>query len=130
MNLFRYLSGLLLVIGLVGVIQALLLQQDYFQGNGRLVWWATLFFTAFSVVLFYASRKAAIHENPYYFIYVSYSAILIKLVCSITMVWWYKRAYQPEDRHYVLQFILIYVIFTVYETYFMSRLGRARPNQS
>lgn len=130
MSFFRYLSGLLLVIGLVGSLQALLLQHVYFQGNSRLVWWATLFFTAFSIVLFYTSRKAAIHENPYYFMYVSYSAILIKLACSITIVWWYTRAYQPQRNYYVLQFILVYIIFTVYETYFMSRLGRARPQKS
>lgn len=130
MNFSRFVSGLIGVVIFTVVLQSALLRHPYFQGHVRLAWWAVIFFTFFSFSLFWTSRKAAIHENPYFFIYVSYLAILLKLVCSIGMVWWYERMYQPANNHFVLQFIIIYITFTAFETYFMSRLGRSRPQKT
>lgn len=129
MNTSRFISGLSGVVVFSAIVQSLLLSHTYFHGFLALVGFAMIFFTLFSVILFWVSRRAAIHENPYFFIYVSYMAILIKLVCSIGMVWWYQRVYSPPNNHYVLLFIIIYITFTIFETYFMSRLGRFRPHK-
>ena len=49
-----------------------------------------------------------------------------KLLLSVSIVVLYYKLKSPDDGIFVVPFIIIYVIFTVFETYYMSEQARTK----
>ena len=90
---------------------------------------ALIFFVLLSIALFYISKKAAVHRNGMLFIYVMMFAIMIKFGFCLITLFVYNKVFTPNTNLYVLPFIGIYVIYTIFETYFMTKLGKLKPRQ-
>jgi hypothetical protein len=41
----------------------------------------------------------------------------------------YKKVANPESLWFLIPFFLIYLVFTIFEVYFMNILGRVKPNK-
>jgi hypothetical protein len=53
--------------------------------------------------------------------------MLVKMVFSIVLLLVYKEVKQPLDGKFILPFLTIYLIFTIFETWFMVRLADEKP---
>ncbi len=127
MNERKFYSGLLFLVGLTILGICLLHQWNEISEYHELSWVALFFFAVLSIGLYYISRKAALHENPLMFVYVMYGSILLKFIFAIGIVWYYHEQFQPTSRYFVVPTLIIYAGFTIYETFFMTKLGKTNP---
>lgn len=97
-----------------------ILIQDY-----QLFSWISLFFfVLFSIGIFAACSKAAQSENKNIFVQVFLLSIFLKLMICGFLVIAYVLITKPSSKHFIFPFLLIYFAFTVYETYFVTKLAK------
>ncbi len=117
-----YLAGVsLLAAALVG---ALLLGLPAAQEHGAFSVGMTLFFVLFCVVLFGAGTRAAASTNKYAFIQLVMAAVFGKMLVSLGVLALYRQLAQPTNALFVGIFLLLYVLYTIFEVWFMTRLAR------
>jgi hypothetical protein len=124
-NFFYITLALITILTAIGLF--VLLQIDPFKSFKGLFISALIFFIILTIALYYISKRAAVHKNGMLFIYVMLFAILIKFGFCLITLFLYNRLYAPSTNLYVLPFLGIYVIYTIFETYFMMKLGKIRP---
>ncbi|MEQ8703013.1 MAG: hypothetical protein RIC19_03790 [Phaeodactylibacter sp.] len=81
-------------------------------------------FVLLSMVMFYAGRKAAFSDNKHDFTNVSLGVTISKIFIAILFILGYNQLMQPESRFFIIPFFLMYLIYTIFETYIMMKLGR------
>lgn len=131
MSSARFYLGLAIVLLLAVVSQLLfgwfLPELKPFIGLGYV---AMVYFTTLSVLIYYLSRRLGTHENPYLLLYLTYAVILFKLASSVVIVYAFKRHYHPDTRYFVLPFIVVYILFTIFETAYMAKSGRLKSSKA
>ncbi len=102
----------------------LLNQLENLQSHSSFSWLFLAFFTVLSIGMYFAGKKAAGSKNKNDFTSVALGFTIAKLFCVVLIVFFYNKIVQPESNLFILPFLVIYVIFTIYETYFMMQLGK------
>lgn len=121
---------LAVISAMTGIGLYILVGQELFRPFKALFVIAYLFFVLLTIVLYYVSKRAAVHRNRMLFVYVMMFAILVKFGFCLIALFIYSRVYKPETNLYILPFIAIYVIYTIFETYFMMKLGKIKPQNA
>jgi hypothetical protein len=83
-----------------------------------------ILFFFLTIFAYFAGKKAALSSNNYRFIQLIILFIFIKMVLSLVLVLGYWNAFQPDTKLFVIPFILVYLIFTIFELYFLENLAR------
>lgn len=91
--------------------------------------YGVLIFVCFSIVIYFFGLRAARSTNRQAFTSVSFGFILYKMILSVAFVFLYVRFKQPTDSLFLIPFFIIYFYFTIFETYFMMKLGKMRPKR-
>lgn len=86
-------------------------------------------FTIMTILMFFAARQAAMSSNKNDFTTVALGFSGGKIFLSALLILVYIKLGKPDTRFFVLPFLGIYVVYTVFEVYFMMRLGQQRPQQ-
>lgn len=89
-------------------------------------WASILFFVVWSVIMFFISGKAAKNENKNIFTSAILGFTFAKLFLSAGIVYAYFRITEPESRLFLLPFFGVYLIYTIFETHFMMKLGKTQ----
>jgi hypothetical protein len=84
----------------------------------------SLFFSLFCLGLFYLSRTQTNRKQSGTFMGLFMISILVKFSGSILFLMAYKNKHDIIPSEVVLFFILIYVVYLVFETWFMMILGK------
>lgn len=84
-------------------------------------------FIGLSVALFYAGRAAAQSSNRLAFNNLITASVLGKIVASLVALFAYFKTQKPDDRLFVVPFLIVYVIFTAFETDFLLKLAKLKP---
>jgi len=124
---FKYLISLSL--GFVPIIIA----QSFipvFQDHQVFSWVSLLFFILFTFGVFYLAEKAAQSPSLNIFSSVILGVIFIKMIFIIFIVLVYKELANPNSPWFLIPFFIIYLVFTIFEVYFMSKLGKTKPKKS
>lgn len=87
-------------------------------------WWAIGLFWVLSVLMFVFGNISVQAINKKLFTQLTIFFTFTKLLCSISCIVIYKSKMQPADKWFVVPFLLIYLIFTIFETYFMFKLSQ------
>lgn len=95
-----------------------------FQAHQALSWISILCFTLISVAAYFLGLKTAHSPNRHDFSNVFLIITTFKLLFCSLVVWLYKVLAAPEGRLFVLPFLLIYLIFTIFESHWLVRLGK------
>jgi len=74
--------------------------------------------------MYYAGRKAAFSDNKHDFTNVSLGVTIGKIFIAILFILGYNQLMQPDSRFFIIPFFLMYLIYTIFETYIMMKLGR------
>lgn len=96
------------------------------QSFNLLGWTSILFFILWTLLMFFISRKAAQNENKNIFTNAILGFTFAKLFISAGIVYAYFKITEPESRLFLIPFFGVYLIYTIFETYFMMKLGKTQ----
>lgn len=124
MNKRIFFTQLVAISGVAMVALYFLHQQPGFQLFSKFSSLSLALFIAISIVMYLTGQPAALSTNKNLFSRVVLLFIFIKMLFAVGLVAGYHHFVQPLNRRALLPFFLIYLVFTVFETYFMAKLGR------
>jgi hypothetical protein len=117
---------LLATISLGVSILSLLFGQLFatFQQYSSVTWWSLGIFVPLSIVMFFGGKMASQSPNKYFFSNLIMHFTVLKILLGLGGLILYKKIYQPETKFFILPFCLVYVAFTIFETFFMLKLSK------
>ena len=122
-SFFNQLGGLSVRIALLLIILNFIPQ---IQADIAVSWLSWLFFIVFTIAVFFVAQKAALSANPHTFTTVIMGVVIGKMFFSVLIILLYIKLMNPETRYFLLPFFAIYFSFTIFELYFMTKLGKMK----
>lgn len=126
MKLSKYLIGLLvsifISIGVCLTVNNLAPNTSYNDMLGV----SLLLFSSIALVVFYMSKKATRVDDKNFFIYVIFVNLFVKIFASFIIIVLYASVVKPPSKLYLINFTIVYLIFTIFETYFLSIQAKAK----
>ncbi len=114
----------------LGLLLFALHQLPALAPYASLSWVSCLFFVFFSILIFIVGYKAAQSSNKHLFTSVILGFVFGKMFLSIILLIIYHQIVQPTSNLFLVPFFIVYLIYTVFETYFMIKLGKMKPEES
>jgi hypothetical protein len=74
-----------------------------------------------SLLTFYFAYLFSIHNKEQLYIGLVYINFLIKIIVVVGLPYHYRSIYDPKTSNFIIPYIVIYVLYTVFETYFLSK---------
>lgn len=90
-------------------------------------WGCLIFFVLLTIAMFYAGHSAARSSNKNDFTNAAIGFSGGKIFLSAIIILMYVELAAPTSKFFILPFFALYIIYTVFEVYFMSKLGRMKP---
>lgn len=89
-----------------------------------------LFFLLLCPFLFWWGKRAAHSTHPNAFSRMALASIGIKMFLAILIVAIYVKMNAPQSKLFLLNFLTIYFGYTIFETYFMMKIGKELPTST
>ncbi len=90
-----------------------------------LAWIALFFFVAFSLIMFFSAKRIAKSQKKSLFINLILGITILKMLFSFVLIAAYSHLAHPASNLFALPFFGVYLIFTIFETAFMIRVGKS-----
>lgn len=117
-----------LQLGIVTAITAAIVYvlngMEKVQGHDGLAWGSLVLFVLLTLGMYFAGRRAAMSDNKNDFSNTVLGFTVGKLFLALIIIFTYIQLTEPEGKFFILPFFSVYLIYTIFETYFMMRLGR------
>lgn len=84
-------------------------------------------FIGICLALFFVGERMATSKNRLAFNNLITFSVIGKIAVSLVVLFIYFKLKQPPDRLFVAPFLLTYIVFTSFETWFMMKLARLKP---
>lgn len=97
----------------------------YKQYNS-VTWWSLGIFIPLSMAMFFGGQLAAKSADKYFFSNLIMPFTFIKMFFSVAGLVVYKKLYHPDTKYFLLPFFVVYFVFTIFETYFMVKIGNKK----
>ena len=88
-------------------------------------WYAVGVFSVLSIVVYLLTSRLRDTTRKVLFIQVILSNMILKMMASGVIAFIYYQTKQPADGLFIVPFLAIYVIFTIFESYFMNKQAQA-----
>jgi hypothetical protein len=85
-----------------------------------------LFFIGLSILIYLLANRIAKSKNLNAFTHLIMYNLMAKLFLSFIIVIVYYYIVKPDERLFILPYILVYLIFTIFEAVFLSRQARKK----
>ena len=92
-------------------------------------WSSVLFFVVWSLVMFFVSIKAAKDTNKNTFTSAILGFTFGKMIFSFIFVVAWAKLIDPSSKLFLVPFLGVYLIYTIFETHFMMKLGKSNLNE-
>lgn len=89
-----------------------------------LAWQSLGFFIVFSLLMYASARRIAKSEKKERYIGLILGFSGLKMLCSFLLIAVYAKTTEPDSRLFALPFFGIYLVFTIFESAFMIRIGK------
>ncbi len=96
----------------------------------NLFWYSHVFFILLTMIMYYAGNIFAASSNKNLFSHFILLVVLTKMLSCILIVVGYFRKIQPSSQLFLVPFAIVYVIYTIFETYFMAKIGNSSKHSS
>lgn len=119
----------LAVVSLLTVIILYFLQTfEVLQAHFKLslLFWSVMILT--TIGLYYLGVSAIKSDNKYAFIRLVISSIMFKIVLVLVIMALYMKIASPENRYFVVPVLIIYLLFSILETYVLYKLANEKPH--
>ncbi len=87
-------------------------------------WICIGFFVVFSVLIYTLGKRTAVSEDRNAFSRLALGSIGGKMFLSVFLVMLYYQLAQPESKFFLLSFFIVYLVYTIFETYVLMRLSK------
>ena len=87
---------------------------------------SVIFFALLTLLIFLIAKRAVQSPDPNTFTRISLLFVFVKLVAALAFIVLYDQLIEPKTRWFVLPFLLVYVLFTIFEVIFMMALSREK----
>ena len=84
------------------------------------------FFVLLSVAMYLLAAKAALSKDKNAFTRLIMVFTFGKMLLTVALIIAFQKLLKPDSTYYLIPFFFIYIVFTVFETIFMSRLGKIK----
>ncbi len=122
----RFFSQLLMLTLLTGVVLVFIHIFQPFEPYRMLSLVGLLFFAALTASIYLPAAKAALSKDKNAFTRLVMLFTFVKMFLTGALVIGYHRIFQPADNLFLIPFFLTYIVFTSFETIFMSKLGKVK----
>jgi len=102
-------------------------QLPVFQGFFDFSMISIVLFIIFCIGMYFFGYSAAVSTNKSAFTGIVLISIFGKMLFSIILIVVYSKLREPETRMFLLPFIVVYLYYTAFETYFLMKLGKLKP---
>lgn len=87
--------------------------------------WISLgFFVLLSLTTYFIGYRTIQRKNKFAFINTALGLTFIKMLLCVVVVAAYIKLTNPPSRLFILPFLGIYVVYTIFETHFMMKIGK------
>lgn len=86
------------------------------------------FMIATTIVMYFLGKAALKSSNQYAFIQLVIASVLVKIVLALGLNMVYVKIVKPDYKYFILPFIIIYIIYTIFETYALFKMALKKPN--
>jgi len=100
-----------------------------FQIYQVLSWVSFIFFLSLSILMYFIGHYAAHSSNKNTFLQIVMASTFLKMFLCVGIVVVYSSIVKPETTLFVVPFLLVYIIFTIFETYVMMKLSYINPSK-
>ena len=107
----------IVMIALIGMVPALSAFTD-------LSWVTCAFFIVVCIIMFFFGYRAAHSDSKYAFSNIIFGFMMGKMMLTIGLVMGYNTFMQPSTKLFLVPFFMVYLIYTIFETYFMMKLSK------
>lgn len=122
---FFQLVGISLALTvLVGLAQLVSVFQPHF--NFSMI--SLGIFAGVAILLFHLGAKTAVSKDKNAFTRVVMLSTFAKMFLALIMVVIYHKVAEPKGAYFVIPFFTIYFTFTIFETQFLSKLGKIKAH--
>lgn len=128
MSVRQFTLQLLLVTLFVGVVLGLLSFLPVFARHQQLSWLSLILFIVISIIMYFTGRWGVNSENKTTFIGLMYAYMGGKMFLSIVLIMMYYYYIEPKSKLFILPFFVVYLIFTIFESYFLMKLNENSKN--
>lgn len=126
MNYLSFVIGVIIsILSSLALYHIFDLFTSYCYGTD-VVKWSILFFVFFTITIYIIGRKTISHQNLNLFSGLIMMSMLFKILFSVIFVLSLKSIYSLNDPRHIVPFLLSYLVFTVFEVYFMSVMAKQR----
>ena len=102
-------------------------QLPLFASHALFAWLGLLLYAGLGLLAWYMGKQTAASANPNAFIQFFMGFVGAKMFLTIILLVVYvKSVGAVENKYFVLPFLLTYLIYTVYESWFLMKLAKPR----
>lgn len=76
--------------------------------------------------MFFGGQRAAKSADKYFFSNLIMPFTFIKMLFAVAGLVIYKKIWHPETKYFLLPFFFVYLVFTIFETFFMVKLANSK----
>jgi len=85
-----------------------------------------VFFMVFGIIVYEISTRASYSKNLYLFSQIFLISVLLKITLFVFIVILAIRKFGYEKKEIIIPALFIYLIFTIYETYFLMKISHQK----
>ena len=126
MSVGKFFQLLLITLGILAVIMYLLSLNAKINAYLDIAYYAIPSFALLSVIIFFLTEFLDRQPNKGILLNLVIVNVMFKFLIAVGVVAIYYHLRNPADGIFVLPFIIVYVIFTIFETYFMSLQAKSK----
>ena len=83
-------------------------------------------FILFSTLMYFLAYRAALSSDKNLFLQQVLLTTSAKMALCIFVIVGYFKLAEPPSKMYAIPFLIVYLIFTIFETYFMMKLSKIK----
>ena len=122
----KFLLYLSLVSGLALILHFLLIFNSTLAVYADFSYLSIVFFIGLSVIFYYLGQIVSQSKNLYLFNGLVAFIVITKMTfCTLLIIVYFKKTH-PPDKFFVVPFFLYYILYTIFELYFMSKFARKK----
>lgn len=126
MKASKFILGLLFIIVLLSAILYSFYRNPEYGIYKNLGIISMAVFSALSIIQYIVAHKASNSSDKYLFINMIIGNFLAKLIITVLLILIYYKMTNPTDGKFVVPFIIVYVGFTIFETYFLHHQAKIK----
>ena len=126
MTTSRFFQLLILTILILVAIMYLMAFNEKIAEYIDIAYYAIPTFSLLCIVIYFLTEYLEKQSNKGMLLNLVIINVMFKFMITIGVVLIYLKLRNPDDGIFVLPFIIIYVLFTIFETYFMSLQAKSK----